>query len=89
MTQQLRPTDQSLDEAMDALKDEPAKHIWLWFVYVGLFALSIPWYFPAGQYPSVWFGLPSWVVISLASTVGIALFTVFVIRRYWFEGKQE
>ncbi len=77
------------DEAMVALEDEPIRHVWVWFVYVGLFAISIPWYFPAGDYPSIWFGLPSWVVISFAATVGVALFTVFVIRNYWSAGDPE
>jgi hypothetical protein len=55
---------------------------WIWVVYVLLFALSIPWYVrdPA---PRVWLGLPHWVLLSLTAVFGVALFTAFVVWRYW------
>jgi hypothetical protein len=52
-------------------------------VYLLLFAASVPWYLPANQKPAIWLGLPYWVVISLASTIAIALFTAYVIHRFW------
>jgi hypothetical protein len=65
--------------------DKPARRRWIWLVYVLLFGASIPWYLPKGSSPRIWLGLPHWVVISLLATIGIALFTVFVVHRYWRE----
>ena len=31
----------------------------------------------------LWLGLPHWVVISLLATLGVAVFTAFVVRRFW------
>ena len=56
---------------------------WIWGVYVLLFAASVPWYIPADAPLRLWFGLPHWVVISLAATFGVALFTAVVINRLW------
>jgi len=60
-------------------------HWWIWATYVGLFALSIPWYLPADDTPALWLGLPYWVVISLAACLAIAVFTPFAIRRLWID----
>ena len=65
--------------------DEPTRHPWVWLVYVALFAAAVPWYLPASAGATTWLGFPAWVTISLAATVGVALFTVFVIHRYWSE----
>lgn len=54
----------------------------MWLVYLALFGLSVPWYLPAGPL-RLWLGLPHWVVLSVTSMVGVALFTVVVIHRYW------
>ena len=63
--------------------DEPRFHPWIWVVYVALFAVAIPWYLPQSAQATTWVGFPLWVTISLGATFAIALFTVFVIRRYW------
>ncbi|MBI2187243.1 MAG: hypothetical protein HYU37_09010 [Acidobacteria bacterium] len=55
---------------------------WIWVVYLTLFAASVPWYVPAGPL-RIWFGLPHWVVLSIAAIAGVALFTTVVVRRYW------
>ena len=56
---------------------------WIWLVYAALFALSIPWYLSPLDTPVLWLGIPHWVVISLLATSGIAVFTAFVVWRYW------
>ena len=73
---------------MDALfsdRDAPALNRigWIWVVYAVLFGLSIPWYLPADAPPRIWLGLPHWVVLSLAAVAGAAVFTAYVLRRYW------
>ena len=57
---------------------------WVWLVYLALFAASVPWYLPDGPVP-IWMGLPYWVVLSLSAVVSIAIFTLWVVRRYWRE----
>ena len=58
---------------------------WIWPVYVVLFALSVPWYLPGDAPLRIWLGLPHWVVLSLAATAGVAVFTAFVVHRLWPE----
>ncbi len=77
----LRPVDLFEVDARDT--EEPSRHWWIWLVYVVLFALSIPWYLPKGSTPQIWWGLPRWVIASLLAALGIALFTAFVVNRYW------
>jgi hypothetical protein len=63
--------------------------LWIWIVYVVLFAVSIPWYLPADDAPALWFGLPYWVVISLAAYLVIAVFTAYVVQRHWPRDEDE
>ncbi len=65
--------------------DEPTRHPWIWFVYVALFAAAIPWYLPPEAASTTWLGFPLWVTLSLVATFAIALFTVYVIGRFWSE----
>ena len=67
---------------------EPRSRPWIWLVCVLLFGASVPWYLPAGP-PILWFGLPHWVVISLCASLGVAVFTAYVIQRYWSEADGE
>ena len=70
-------------------EEEPCRKRWIWFVYVLLFVLSVPWYLPGDTPILIWWGLPAWVVISLVITIGIALFTVFVIGKYWQQEEED
>ena len=62
---------------------EPRARLWIWAVYLCLFAGSIPWYLPENAPLRLWLGLPHWVVISLGAYLGVALFTVWVVRNCW------
>jgi hypothetical protein len=66
-------------------RQPPALHrrLWIWLVYLLLFGLSVPWYLPADEAPSLWLGLPDWVVISLLAVLAIAGFTAWVLQRHW------
>ncbi len=68
---------------------EPRSHPWIWAVYVLLFTASVPWYLPERATPRLWFGLPHWVVISLAASLSIAVFTAWVVSRYWSESDSD
>jgi len=61
----------------------------VWFGYLALFALSIPWYLPSGTVPPLWLGVPYWVVISLACCALIACLNVLVIHRYWPDDEDD
>ncbi len=65
--------------------DEPRRHGWIWVTYVILFSAAVPWYLPPTASRPVWPGFPLWVSVSLAATILLALFTAFVIHRYWDE----
>jgi hypothetical protein len=60
---------------------------WVWIVYAALFGASVPWYLPRGLGP-IWFGLPYWVVISIAAIASVSAFTLLVVRRYWPDDDQ-
>lgn len=63
--------------------DEPRRHPWVWLVYAILFVAAVPWYLPAEAASATLFGFPLWVTVSLAASLSVAVFTVFVIERYW------
>ncbi|HCL28201.1 MAG TPA: hypothetical protein DIC52_07175 [Candidatus Latescibacteria bacterium] len=67
--------------------DEPRSHGIVWIVYVLLYLVAIPWYWPAGYRGPLVLGLPLWVAVSLAATLTLALWTAYVIFRYWDEGE--
>ena len=62
---------------------EPRSRPWIWAVYVLLFAASVPWYLPPGSPARLWLGLPHWVIISLLAYLAVAVFTAYVVTRYW------
>jgi hypothetical protein len=67
------------------LTDEPRRHPIVWVVYAMLYAIAIPWYWPEGYRGALIFGLPTWAAVSLAATLALAVWTAFVIHRYWDE----
>ena len=69
--------------------DDPSAHPWVWIVIGLLFVLSVPWYLPSESPITLWFGLPHWVIISLASSFAIAIFTAWVVTRYWSDGAPD
>ena len=83
---QRRPRQDDLPEtaARRGLRGGGARRrVWIRAVYVLLFALSVPWYLPAGGPLRLWFGLPHWVVLSLGACLAVAVFTVYVAARHW------
>ena len=76
MSQPHRPDDA-------VLADEPRRHAVVWIVYALLYAVAIPWYWPAGFRGPLVLGLPAWVAVSLGSVVLLTVWTGFVIHRWW------
>jgi hypothetical protein len=55
----------------------------IWGAYVALFALSVPWYFPAGSGEPLVLGLPLWCFVSLACYAGVAVLTAWRLDVLW------
>jgi hypothetical protein len=70
---------------VEGLRDEPRRHPLIWVVYLVLFAGAVPWYWPTGYRGPLVLGLPLWAAVSLGAVVLMALWTGFVIRRWWRE----
>jgi hypothetical protein len=65
--------------------DEPRRHPLVWIVYLLLYAVAIPWYWPTGYRGALILGLPVWAAVSLAAVAVMAVWTAFVIHRWWRE----
>ncbi|MFH1571055.1 MAG: hypothetical protein ABIL09_23885 [Gemmatimonadota bacterium] len=65
------------------LAAEPRRTWWVWPVYLGLYALAIPWYWPAGYRGPLVAGLPLWVAVSVGAVLGLAIWTAIVIAVTW------
>ena len=50
---------------------------WIVIVYLGLLALVIPWYWPAGDTRHL-YGLPLWVIATLTALLVTSAFTAWV-----------
>ena len=70
---------------VEGLRDEPRRHPLVWVVYLLLFAVAVPWYWPTGYRGPLVLGLPLWTAVTLGAVVLMALWTGFVIRRWWRE----
>ena len=73
----------------DELIVEPRKIRYVWLVYLLLYALAIPWYWPEGYRGPLILGFPLWVAVSLGAVLLLAAWTVWVIRRYWIMAQEE
>jgi hypothetical protein len=71
------------DERPEETIQEPRRHRWLWFVYLLLYAVAIPWYWPSGYRGPLILGLPLWMAVSLAAVLLLAGWTCWVIFHYW------
>jgi hypothetical protein len=57
--------------------------------FLALYAVSIPWYRSPGATPSIWFGLPDWVVVATAAHVLVAALCSYAwLRRAREEDKK-
>ncbi len=77
-----------MNDAQEQLVAEPRKVGYVWIVYLLLYALAVPWYWPAGYRGPLVLGFPLWVAVSLGAVLLLAAWTGFVIRRYWTEGEE-
>ena len=59
----------------------------IWFTYVLLFSVAIPWYwrFVPGSNQWIWFGMPAWVTTAIGVSVVISALTSWLLQRPWPE----
>ncbi|GAB3674322.1 hypothetical protein [Salinisphaera aquimarina] len=62
---------------------EPVKSPLVWLVFVVIFALINPWYFPAGSYTPLFWGVPYWAWIILAASLALSVFITWVVCCQW------
>ena len=62
---------------------EPRQFTWIWLVYLLLFAVAIPWYWPAEFRGPLVAGLPTWVAVTIAAVFLLAVWTGCVILFFW------
>ena len=60
----------------------------VWLVYAVLFGVGIPWYWPHGH-GAIWWGMPAWVVVSLASSVALSAYTACLLNLPWPQESQS
>ena len=75
--------------AFSRILSEPRSVRWIWFVYLLLYAIAIPWYWPEGYIGPTLMGFPLWVAVTLSAIVGLGCWTVFVIYFFWQTGEEE
>ena len=58
---------------------------WIWAGYAVLLALVVPWYLSAftDNPDRLFLGVPLWAAVSLGVCVLIAVYTIWVIHRFW------
>jgi hypothetical protein len=76
-------TEGSESETYPELISEPRKVGWIWWIYLFLYAVAIPWYWPAGYRGPLIAGFPLWVAVSLTAILVLAIWTTWVIQRFW------
>lgn len=64
-------------------KKEPIKNWKIWVVLGVLFALSVPWYLPAGSYEPMIFGVPYWAYIIMGVSMAISITLSYVLKNHW------
>ena len=72
-----------MEKEYEELVREPRKVRWVWLVYLLLYAIAIPWYWPAGYRGPLVAGFPLWVVVTLSAVLLLACWTAWVIAHYW------
>lgn len=68
------------------MNNSKRRHIYLqwrtWLIYAVLFSIAVPWYWPSNPITTT-FGLPTWVVVTLVSSVAISGYTAWLLLFRW------
>lgn len=55
----------------------------IWFTYVVLLVVSVPWYWPADSGTALVLGVPLWAAVSLGCYLAAAVLTALTIDTLW------
>lgn len=69
----------------DSSKPAGARRAWILAVYLALFAVVIPWYWPAGDSRHL-LGIPLWALGTLAAVLATSAFTAWVYLKHSDDG---
>ena len=76
-------------DPFEEIVQEPRRKPVVWVVYLLLFAVAIPWYWPTGYSGHPVMGFPLWVAVTVSAVILLALWTAFVITHYWQDSGDE
>ena len=76
-------TEDPIGHSAKTQPSEPLNVGWIWLVYAALYAIAIPWYWPANFRGPLVLGLPLWTVVTLLSVFALACWTAVVIWKFW------
>lgn len=62
---------------------EPIRKPWIWIVIVIILLAGIPWYLPLGTVEPVFFGVPYWMLIAVASSLALCGFLSWLCLNQW------
>lgn len=65
-----------------------SRSFFIWLGYFVLFAVAIPWYWPADD-ERVWLGFPLWVVVTLIASLAISIYTSWLFLTKWPAAGEE
>ena len=69
--------------------DEPSRRRWFIPALLLLIVASVPWYRRAGEIGDIVAGLPTWVWLTLACSVGISAATALAAVLCWRDGAED
>ncbi|MFC7062403.1 hypothetical protein [Halobacillus seohaensis] len=68
---------------MNKTKKEPIKNGKLWIILGIIFALITPWYFPAGSYKPLFWGIPYWAFIIIGASILLSAYLTYILKYEW------
>ncbi len=69
--------------------DEPRNHPLLWVLAIFLLFLSVPFYYPEGRTPTLYYGLPDWCWITLFADTAFACLTSYLVLKTWADPSEK
>nr|WP_239534139.1 hypothetical protein [Thalassobacillus pellis] len=54
-----------------------------------LFVLINPWYFPAGSYQPLFWGIPYWAFIIIGASLLLSAFLSYILKYHWDLAEEE
>lgn len=68
---------------------EPVRIPWIWVVITAVVVAGVPLYLPVGSIDPIWFGVPYWLVLSVAAAIVMSAVISVVCLRWWSLAEPE